>query len=137
MYNGKGALDTLQHTHDVIALALRPDGKQLAVSTLDGTITLWDPQEGQMQVPTHSNTVSIPPSHSLFCDPPPFILHSFIYPPLLWIMYPQGMIEGRRDIRGGRLSSDRRAAGNSDSGAAFSSLTFSADGTFLLAGERI
>ena len=50
MYNGKGALDTLQHTHDVLALALRPDGKQLAVSTLDGTLTLWDPQEGQMQV---------------------------------------------------------------------------------------
>ena len=50
VYNGKGALDTLQHTHDVLALALRPDGKQLAVSTLDGTLTLWDPQEGQMQV---------------------------------------------------------------------------------------
>lgn len=50
VYNGKGALDTLQHTHDVLALAMRPDGKQLTVSTLDGTLTLWDPQEGQMQV---------------------------------------------------------------------------------------
>ena len=50
MFNGKGALDTLQHTHDVLALALRPDGKQLTVSTLDGMMTLWDPQEGQMQV---------------------------------------------------------------------------------------
>ena len=45
------------------------------------------------------------------------------------------MIEGRRDIKGGRLASDRRAAGNLDSGAAFSSLTYSADGTFLLAGR--
>ena len=50
VYNGKGALDTLQHTHDVLALALRPDGKQLAVSTLDGTLTLWDPQEGHIHV---------------------------------------------------------------------------------------
>eukprot|EP00955_Chlamydomonas_euryale_P057114 356666-Chlamydomonas_euryale.AAC.7 len=37
-------MDTLQHTHDALAVAFRPDGKQLAVSTLDGCITLWDPQ---------------------------------------------------------------------------------------------
>jgi periodic tryptophan protein 2 len=62
VFNGKGALDTLQHSHDVLALALRPDGKQLAVSTLDGSMTLWDPQEGQMQVwqaPTPVSTLSV------------------------------------------------------------------------------
>ena len=46
----------------------------------------------------------------------------------------QGTIEGRRDIAGGRLSSDRRAAGNANSGRAFTSLAYSADGSFLLAG---
>lgn len=46
----------------------------------------------------------------------------------------QHTIEGRRDIRGGRLASDRRAAGNLSSGAAFRSLAYSADGTFLIAG---
>ena len=46
----------------------------------------------------------------------------------------QGSIEGRRDIAGGRLSTDRRAAGNLSSGACFTSLAFSADGSFLLAG---
>ena len=46
----------------------------------------------------------------------------------------QGSIEGRRDLAGGRLSSDRRALGNSTSGQCFSSLAFSADGAFLLAG---
>ena len=46
----------------------------------------------------------------------------------------QGSIEGRRDIAGGRLSTDRRAAGNLSSGASFTSLAFSADGSFLLAG---
>lgn len=56
------------------------------------------------------------------------------FPHLFHTVHTQGMIEGRRDIKGGRLSSDRRAAGNLDSGAAFSSLTYSADGTFLLAG---
>jgi hypothetical protein len=46
----------------------------------------------------------------------------------------QGSIEGRRDLAGGRLSSDRRALGNSTSGQCFTSLAFSADGAFLLAG---
>ena len=46
----------------------------------------------------------------------------------------QGSIEGRRDLAGGRLSSDRRALGNSTSGQCFTSLAFSAYGAFLLAG---
>lgn len=47
----------------------------------------------------------------------------------------QGTIEGRRDIAGGRLMSDRRSAANSTSGQCFSSLAYSADGSFLLAGK--
>lgn len=47
----------------------------------------------------------------------------------------QHTIEGRRDVRGGRLAGDRRAAGNASSGTSFTSLAFSADGSFLLAGE--
>ena len=46
----------------------------------------------------------------------------------------QGTIEGRRDVAGGRLASDRRAAVNRTSGQCFTSLAFSADGAFLLAG---
>lgn len=48
----------------------------------------------------------------------------------------QGTIEGRRDIAGGRLAGDRRAAGNSTSGQCFTSLAYSADGSLLLAGGR-
>ncbi len=36
--------------HDVLALAWRPDGKQLASSTLDGQIYFWDPHEAVLQV---------------------------------------------------------------------------------------
>ena len=50
VFNGKNAVETLQHSHDVLAVAFRPDGKQLAASTLDGTVTFWNPQEGDMQV---------------------------------------------------------------------------------------
>ena len=46
----------------------------------------------------------------------------------------QGTIEGRRDIAGGRKEGDRRAAGNAASGQCFTTLAFSADGAWLLAG---
>lgn len=46
----------------------------------------------------------------------------------------QGTIEGRRDIAGGRLSTSRRTASNVAAGACFTSLAFSADGSWLLAG---
>ncbi|MEW5311682.1 MAG: hypothetical protein WDW38_003377 [Sanguina aurantia] len=94
VFEGKGAVEALQHGHDVLALAFRPDGKQLVASTLDGSIYFWDPQEAELQ----------------------------------------GMIEGRRDIKGGRLLSDRRSAGNTGSGASFTSLAFTADGASIIAG---
>ena len=34
----------------MLALAWRPDGKQLASSTLDGQIYFWDPHEAELQV---------------------------------------------------------------------------------------
>lgn len=39
----------LPHAHDVLAVAFRPDGKQLACATLDGQLHLWDPLEGELQ----------------------------------------------------------------------------------------
>lgn len=94
VYDGQGGLETLEHNHDVLTLTYRPDGKQLASATLDGSIHLWNPGDAVLE----------------------------------------GVIEGRRDIKGGRLASDRRAAGNMSSGAAFTSLAYSADGCYLFAG---
>ena len=42
VYGGGRAKETLQHGADVLALAYRPDGNELAVATLDGSIALWD-----------------------------------------------------------------------------------------------
>ena len=55
--SGKGGVEALQHSHDVLALAYRPDGKLLASATLDGQIYLWDPQEAQLLV---SHCITIP-----------------------------------------------------------------------------
>lgn len=94
VFEGKGAVETFNHTHDVLTVVYRPDGKQLACSTLDGQIYFWDPMDGL-----------------LMCT-----------------------IEGRRDIAGGRLTTDRRSSANSSSGKCFTSLCYSADGSYILAG---
>ena len=94
VFEGKGAVETFPHTHDVLTVVYRPDGKQLACSTLDGQIHFWDPIDGVA-------------------------------------MY---TIEGRRDIAGGRLMTDRRSAANSSSGKYFTTLCYSADGSYILAG---
>lgn len=50
-------MEALQHSHDVLALAYRPDGKLLASATLDGQIYLWDPQEGHLLVSPNNDFV--------------------------------------------------------------------------------
>lgn len=94
VFEGKGAVETFPHTHDVLTVVYRPDGRQLACSTLDGQIHFWDPIDGLL-------------------------------------MY---TIEGRRDIAGGRLMTDRRSAANSTAGKCFTTLCYSADGSYILAG---
>ena len=94
VFDGKGSLETFTHTHDVLTVAYRPDGKQLASTTLNGQIHLWDPLEGELMA----------------------------------------TIDGRRDIAGGRLLTDRRTAANTSSGKCFTTICYSADGSYLLAG---
>ncbi|KAJ6826880.1 periodic tryptophan protein 2-like protein [Iris pallida] len=94
VFEGKGAVETFPHTHDVLTVVYRPDGKQIASSTLNGQIHFWDPVDG-------------------------ILMHT---------------IEGRRDIAGGRLMTDRRSAAKSSSGKYFTTLCYSADGSYILAG---
>ncbi|KAJ3535234.1 hypothetical protein NM688_g7006 [Phlebia brevispora] len=88
------AVEPYQLSGDVLAVAFRPDGKELAASTLDGQITFFDVALGRQT----------------------------------------STIEGRKDISGGRKADDRVSAANNASGKSFNSLTYSADGSFLLCG---
>lgn len=88
------AVEPFQLTADVLALAFRPDGKEIAVSTLDGQITFFDIQDSKQT----------------------------------------NMIEGRKDVSGGRKADDRVSAANSTSGKAYNSLAYTADGQCILAG---
>lgn len=49
VYEGRGQTDVLPHAHDVLALAFRPDGKQIAAATLDGQVFLWDPLDAKLE----------------------------------------------------------------------------------------
>jgi len=50
-----GSLEVLQHGHELLAVAFRPDGKEIATASLEGHIHFWDPLEGALQVPKPSS----------------------------------------------------------------------------------
>ena len=79
---------------DVLAVAIRPDSQQAAVSTLDGQLTFWEPEQ----------------------------------------LTQGGGIDARRDASGGRKHGDRRTAANVADTKWFSTVTYSADGSCVLAG---
>ena len=88
------AVEPFQMSADVLAVAFRPDGKELAAASLDGQVMFFDIGLGKQT----------------------------------------NLIDGRRDISGGRKADDRVAAANSASGKAFNSLAYTADGRCVIAG---
>jgi periodic tryptophan protein 2 len=86
--------EPLQLVSDVLNVAFRPDGKQVAASTLDGQLTFWAVEDAVQEAG----------------------------------------IDGRRDVSGGRKLSDRTTAANAAGNKAFNCITYSADGSCILAG---
>lgn len=93
-FNRTRIVEPFQLTADGLAVAFRPDGKELAASSLDGHLWFWDVAEGRQT----------------------------------------NIIEGRKDISGGRRADDRVAAANNSSTKAFNSIAYTADGSCLLGG---
>ncbi|RPD61329.1 WD40 repeat-like protein [Lentinus tigrinus ALCF2SS1-7] len=88
------AVEPFQLSADVLAVAFRPDGKELAAASLDGQVMFFDVNLGKQT----------------------------------------NLIDGRKDISGGRKADDRVTAANSASGKAFNSLAYTADGRCVIAG---
>lgn len=87
------ASEPLQLQANVLRVAVRPDSKQVAISTLDGQLTFWSVSEASQEA----------------------------------------VVDGRRDISGGRKLTDRRTAANVSGTRAFRSLAYSPNGSCVIA----
>jgi periodic tryptophan protein 2 len=47
VYQNKSLIEPLAHSTDVLAVAFRPDGKQVCSATLNGYLNVWDVKEGE------------------------------------------------------------------------------------------
>ncbi|EYU21608.1 hypothetical protein ABFS82_09G095600 [Erythranthe guttata] len=130
-------LDVLSgHEGPVHGLMFSPTSAILASSSWDKSVRLWDIFEGKGGVEKFDHPHEIltlvyrPDGKQLACSTLDGLIH--FWDPI------EGLemfsIEGRRDISGGRLMSDRRSSANSSAGKCFTSLSYSADGSYILAG---
>ncbi|XP_061344011.1 periodic tryptophan protein 2 isoform X2 [Gastrolobium bilobum] len=130
-------LDVLSgHEAPVHGLMFSPTNAILASSSWDKTVRLWDVFDGKGAVETFSHTHDVctlvyrPDGRQLACSTLDGQIH-FWDPIDGLLMY---TIEGSRDIAGGRRMTDRRSAANSSSGKCFTTLCYSADGSYIVAG---
>eukprot|EP00359_Climacostomum_virens_P007002 CAMPEP_0204901432 /NCGR_PEP_ID=MMETSP1397-20131031/3081_1 /ASSEMBLY_ACC=CAM_ASM_000891 /TAXON_ID=49980 /ORGANISM="Climacostomum Climacostomum virens, Strain Stock W-24" /LENGTH=846 /DNA_ID=CAMNT_0052069795 /DNA_START=659 /DNA_END=3199 /DNA_ORIENTATION=+ len=96
LIDSKSGAEAFEHNSEVLAIAVRGDGKELAVSLTSGEISLW----------------TIPDNEE------------------------NGVIEGKRDVAGGRGFKDRITAKHNPSNKRFNALAYSVDGSLLLAGGQ-
>ncbi|CAG8453180.1 5860_t:CDS:2 [Paraglomus brasilianum] len=130
-------LDILSgHEGPISGLAFSPNGTLLASSSWDYTARTWDifGRSKNVEVFRHTSDVLAiafkPDGKQLACS----TLDGQI---AFWDVERGtqiGTVEGRKDISGGRKVGDRTTAANSTSGKAFNSLSYTADGSCILAG---
>jgi len=130
-------LDTLSgHEAPVSGLHFSPLGDALASCSWDRSVRLWDTFTGQGRTEAlpHSSEVlalAFHPGGKSLCSATlrgNLIFWDAINCSCL------GVVDGARDIRGGRLTTDRRLPEHSAEGKHFTSVCYSPDGALLLAG---
>ncbi|CAA7402795.1 unnamed protein product [Spirodela intermedia] len=129
-------LDVLSgHEGPVHGLMFSPTNNILTSSSWDKTVRLWDIYgKGAVETFTHNHDVLTvvyrPDGKQIGCSTLDGQIH--FWDPVDGLL--MSTIEGRRDIAGGRLMTDKRSAANSSSGKFFTTLCYSADGSYILAG---
>ena len=130
-------LDVLTgHTAPVSGLAFSPTGDQLASCSWDRSVRLWSVfgrsrASEPITLSTEATALAFRPDGKEICT-------STLDGQLTFIDVAEGqvasVIEGRRDISGGRKINDRMSAANNAASKYFNSVTYTADGACVLAG---
>jgi len=130
-------LDRLSgHEGPISAVAFAPQSSMLVSSSWDKTIRVWDvfgrsAQVEPLQMTSDVQTFAMRPDGKELCA-------AGLDGQLVFWNILEGVqsniIDGRRDISGGRLTTDRRSAANSTSNKTFTSLCYTGDGQAILAG---
>ncbi|XP_074574086.1 periodic tryptophan protein 2 [Curcuma longa] len=124
------------HEGPVHGLMFSPTSASLASSSWDKTVRIWDVFDGKGTVETFPHTHDVltvvyrPDGKQLACSTLDGQIH--FWDPFEGVL--MHTIDGRRDIAGGRLMTDRRSAANSTSGKYFTTICYSADGSYIFAG---
>lgn len=130
-------LDVLSgHSAPISGLVFSPTGNQLASSSWDRSIRLW-PVFGRARG-SEPITLSSEATSLSFHPDGKEVVASTLDGQLTFIDIAEGeitsVIEGRRDISGGRKTDDRLTAANNAASKYFNSVTYTADGSCVIAG---
>ncbi|EAL19888.1 hypothetical protein CNBG0310 [Cryptococcus deneoformans B-3501A] len=124
------------HTAPISGLAFSPTGNQLASSSWDRSIRLWSVfgrsrATEPIELSGEATALAFRPDGNEICA-------STLNGELIFIDVEEGqiksVIEGRRDISGGRKVDDRLTAANNAASKYFNSVIYTADGACVLAG---
>jgi periodic tryptophan protein 2 len=130
-------LDRLSgHEGPISAVAFAPQSSLLVSASWDKTIRVWDvfgrsAQVEPLQMTSDVQALAVRPDGKEVCAAG---LDSQL---VFWNLLEgvqTNIIDGRRDISGGRLTTDRRSAANSAANKTFTSLCYTGDGQAVLAG---
>ncbi|KAF8476904.1 quinon protein alcohol dehydrogenase-like superfamily [Kalaharituber pfeilii] len=129
-------LDRLQgHEAPISSLCFAPDGSTLASGSWDKSVRIWT-LFGRTQTSEQLLQTSDVLSVAFRPDSKEVAVASLDGQLSFWNVdrsEQTSIIDGRRDISGGRKSTDRRTAANNEATKHFTTITYSADGTCVLA----
>ncbi|KAL1997207.1 hypothetical protein VTN49DRAFT_7354 [Thermomyces lanuginosus] len=129
-------LDRLSgHEAPVVSMAFAPDGSHLVSGSWDKTVRVWS-IFGRTQTSEPLQLKSDVLSVDFRPDGKQIVASSLDGQLSFWSVSEatqQSLIEGRRDVSGGRKITDRRTAANAEGTKSFNHVTYSADGSCVLA----
>lgn len=133
-------LDVLSgHSAPIPALAFSPNGDRLASASWDRTVRIWSVfgrsrSSETLQLSSEVLALAFSPDGLSLAVSTLDGQISFFDLGSAELGKQIGVIEGRKDISGGRLADDRRTAKNNAASKHFNSLAYTADGSCLIAG---